>query len=97
MNDKYLDLLNAAKTDNVEEIKKLLVSGAIPDYVIYDNAGEAVKKLFKYRPGRKNPTIYDYISNTGKYPNDFGKNNKIKCLLADYDDTSSDESSDDEF
>lgn len=91
---EYPELLNAAKNNNVELVKKLLLAGMKPDKTIYDLAGQDVKNLLNYRPGRKRSTISDYSRDTKN--NDL-KQDTLKKMFADYDDTSSDDSSDEEI
>jgi WD40 repeat protein len=89
----------AAAKDEVKDVIALLLEGAVPDYTVYESASEEVKFLFDYRPGRKNLSIYNFARKNGNISPDDTKKyeayiEKMKMLVADYEDTTNETSSD---
>lgn len=88
--DGYTLLEVAAQNDDVERTKLLIRYGAEVTEAVYELAGEEVKKLLDYRPGRNQQTIYEYC-----LENNYDLAQR-KRLVLDYEDTTDADSSDDE-
>lgn len=83
-------LEKAAEADDVDYVKLLMRSGAVVTKDAYELAGEEVKALLDYRPGRNQQTIYKYCSANN------ADLKQINRLLLDYADTTDADSSDEE-
>ncbi len=78
----------------------LLMSPIKPSQEDYSNSKKVFKELLDYRPGRGNPTLFEYISNYAiknyKKINDWSYEEGLVRMMLDCEDSSEDDSSDEE-
>lgn len=86
-------LVLAAKNDAESVVRYLLQKGAKPTRLLSTDMGVHVKGLLDYKPGRKERSIYQYIQSERDHT-DAAYQRQLSNLLADYDDTSEESSSD---